>query len=192
MAMFNFAHLLGRAPSASAQDDDDKEKSKKAKARKAEDDSDDEEAEEDDDIDAEEDDDDDEAEDDKEKSRKGKKARVEEDDDDDEKDDENRDVKKGRKAERHRCAAIFASDHAAGRPALAASLAFNTTMSAKSAIAVLAGSGLETSAGRVSLDARMQHIPNVKIGADAEQSGKSASALVNKAASLYNQAAGKK
>ncbi|WP_410015815.1 hypothetical protein [Sodalis sp. C49] len=191
MAMFNFAHLLGRAPSASAQDDDDKEKSKKSKARKAEDDSDDEEAEEDDDgIDAE--DDDDEAEDDKEQSRKGKKARAEEDDDDDEKDDENRDVKKGRKAERHRCAAIFASDHAAGRPALAASLAFNTTMSAKSAIAVLAGSGLETSAGRVSLDARMQHIPNVKIGADAEQSGKSASALVNKAASLYNQAAGKK
>ncbi len=186
--MLNFAHLLGRAPSASEDNEDDKEKSKKAKSKAAEDEK---------DKEATEEEDDDEKDDDKEKSKAedgdDDDADAEDDDDEDDKEkDENKDVKKGRKAERHRCATIFASEHAAGRPSLAASLAFNTPMSAKAAINVLAGAGLEVQPGRKSLDARMQQIPNVKIGPDGSQEGKSASAVVNKATALYNQVVGKK
>lgn len=189
--MFKFAHLLGRAPSASTEDDeDDKEKSKKA--RKAEDDKDKESAEEDEDEDGKDDD-----------KKEGKKAKADDgdndddadaEDEDDEDQDEKKDVKKGRKAERDRCATIFASEHAAGRPALAASLAFNTSMPAKAAINVLAGAGLETSNGRQSLDARMQSVPNVKIGPDGSPEGKSASAnaVAQQMTSLYNSAKGKK
>jgi len=46
-------------------------------------------------------------------------------------------IAKGRKAERDRCAAIFASPHAAGREAMAAQLAFSTNLNATEAIAIL-------------------------------------------------------
>ncbi|WP_170975508.1 hypothetical protein [Martelella alba] len=187
--MFNFAHLLGRAPSAAEDDEDNKQKSKKA--RKAEDDD----RKDDDDPDASEDDDDG-KDDDKKEGKTAKRADDDDDDDpdaaddDDDDKDEDKNVKKGRKAEKSRCAAIFASQHAAGRPALAASLAFNTSMSARAAIRVLASSAPEVSTGRRSLDARMQDVPNVKLGADGGSNGKSA--LVNRATSLYNQAVGNK
>jgi hypothetical protein len=125
MSYSKFAHLMGFKKKASEDEDDDKEKGKKAKSRRAEEERDDEEnAEEEDDRedmedddsnpDAEEDDDDD-----KEQGKKAKSRRAEEDDDDEE-NDESRDVKKGRRAERKRCAAIFGSKHAAGRPDMAA------------------------------------------------------------------------
>lgn len=187
MGFLNFSHLLGRAPSASEEDEDDKEKGKRA--RKAEDDK-----KKDGDDCCEEDDD---------NKKEGKKGADDGDDDDsgddpdaeeddDEDKDEKKDVKKGRKAERDRCAAIFASQHAAGRPSLAASLAFNTNMPAKAAIGVLASSALETKPGRRSLDERMEQVKNVKIGPDGSPEGKSVSAVVNKATALYNQAKGKK
>ncbi len=190
--MFHFAHLLGRTPSASEEDDDKKEGKK---ARKAKEDKED---------DCCEEDDGDEKDDDKKEGKKAKSSRAdesdddddddadaEEDDDDDDKDDK-KEGKKARKAERDRCAKIFASQHAAGRPALAANLAFNTNMSAAAAIEVLAAASPEVSAGRKSLDARMQELPAVKIGPDGEAEGQSTSALVSRATSLYNQAKGRK
>lgn len=47
-------------------------------------------------------------------------------------------VARARSRERARCAAIFMSRHAAGNPAMAAELAFNTSLSRDEAIAVLA------------------------------------------------------
>jgi hypothetical protein len=194
MSMWNFNHLLGRGASASEDDEDDKQKSKKAKSRAEEDDKDKE--------DAEDDDQDDDKDDDKKEGKKAKSSRADDSDDDDddadaeeddEDDDEEKDKKKdAKKAERDRCARIFASKHAAGRPSLAASLAFNTPLSAKAAIAVLASSGLEVPAGRKSLDARMQELPSVTIGSDGDAGGQSTSAIVNRAATLYNEARGKK
>jgi hypothetical protein len=189
--MFKFSHLLGRAPSASEDDKDkegtdndkdkdddccddnneDKEKSKKSKKAKSShaDEGDDDDSDDDDDADAE-----------------------EEDDDEDDK-DENKDVKKGRKAERNRCATIFASKFAAGRPDMAATLAFNSTLSAKAAIEVLASAGpLQKSSKRTTLDERMQRLPAVKVGPDGESDGQSTSAVVSRATSLYNQAKGRK
>ncbi len=190
--MWNFNHLLGRASASEDDNDDNKEKSKKAKSRAEEDDKDKE--------DAEDDDQDDNKDDDKKDGKKAKSRADDSDDDDDDADaeeedddDDDKDKKKdAKKAERDRCAKIFASEYAAGRPALAASLAFNTSLSAKAAIAVLAGAGVEAPAGRKSLDERMQQVKSVKIGPDGSPEGKSASALVNKMASLYNQASGKK
>ncbi len=193
--MWNFNHLLGRGASASEDDQDDKQKSKKAKSRAEEDDKDKE--------DAEDDDQDDGKDDNKKEGKKAKSNRADDSDDDDddadveeddgdEKDDDKKEGKKARKAERDRCAKIFASQHAAGRPALAANLAFNTNMSAAAAIEVLAAASPEVSAGRKSLDARMQELPAVKIGPDGEAEGQSTSALVSRATSLYNQAKGRK
>ncbi|WP_192903221.1 hypothetical protein [Photorhabdus khanii] len=199
MAKLNFAHLLGIKKSAS-EEDDDKEKSKKAKSRRAEEeDRDEEDAEEDDDDKAEEDDpdaEDDDDQDDKDKSsKKGKKAksrRAEEDDDDENAEDDD-DKKEGRCAERKRCAAIFGSKHAAGRPDMAAHLAFNTRMSAREAISTLAAMGSVSAPRRTSLDERMQQAQQVRLGPDASQPARgSVEALVANATNLYNSVKGKK
>ncbi|MFV8985341.1 hypothetical protein [Serratia fonticola] len=197
MSNFKFAHLLGLKKKSSEEEDDGKEKSKKAKSRKAEDERDD------DDREGMEDDDDSDPddEDDGKTSKKGKKAksRNAEDDGDDadaeEDEDENRDVKKGRSAERKRCAAIFGSKAAAGRPDMAAHLAFNTELSASAAIGTLSAMGAVSPepAKKASLDDRMRQAQDVRLGPDASvaPSG-SAKALVEKAASLYNSTQGKK
>ncbi len=199
MSHFKFAHLLGLKKKASEEEDDDKEKSKKAKSRRAEEERDDEEdAEDDDDREDMEDDDDREPgaeddDDDKEKGKKAKSRRAEEDDEDAE-EDENRDVKKGRRAERKRCAAIFGSKHAAGRPDMAAHLAFNTRMSAREAIDTLAtvGAVAPQPQGRKSLDARMRESEQARLGPDGEKPATGKNALVSKMTSLYDTARGNK
>ncbi|CVA07099.1 hypothetical protein [Serratia marcescens] len=199
MSYLKFAHLLGLKKKASEEEDDDKEKSKKAKSRRAEEERDDEEdAEDDDDREDMEDDDNREpdAEDDdgdKEKGKKAKSRRAEEDDEDAE-EDENRDVKKGRRAERKRCAAIFGSKHAAGRPDMAAHLAFNTRMSAREAIDTLAtvGAVAPQPQARKSLDARMRESEQARLGPDGEKPATGKNALVSKMTSLYDTARGNK
>ncbi|HAY0633708.1 TPA: hypothetical protein JS389_003642 [Serratia marcescens] len=199
MSHFKFAHLLGLKKKASEEEDDDKEKSKKAKSRRAEEERDDEEdAEDDDDREDMEDDDDREPDaedddDDKEKGKKAKSRRAEEDDEDAE-EDENRDVKKGRRAERKRCAAIFGSKHAAGRPDMAAHLAFNTRMSAREAIDTLAtvGAVAPQQQGRKSLDARMRESEQARLGPDGDKPATGKNALVSKMTSLYDTARGNK
>lgn len=197
MSYSKFAHLMGFKKKASEDEDDDKEKGKKAKSRRAEEERDDEEdaEEEDDREDMEDDDDSDpdaEEDDDKAKGKKAKSRRAEEDDDAEE-DDENRDVKKGRRAERKRCAAIFGSKHAAGRPDMAAHLAFSTRMSASEAIGTLAtmGAVAPVKSARVSLDSRMQ-TEQVRLGPDGGKSATGKNALVSKMTSLYDTARGNK
>lgn len=203
---FSFAHLFGGA--AAAAEDDEDNKAKKAKARRAEEEDDDTGAEDDDDdTDAEGDDDDTNAEDDDDDDKpKGKsRAKRAEDDDKDEgadddgdDDDDGKDARAARRAERTRCARIFGSKHAAGNPALAASLAFNTGMSSSEAIRVMASSGTVVPAAtntsrRRSLDDRMREEGNVRLGPDNKpksQGGKAA--LAEKMTSLYNNVTGKK
>lgn len=199
MSYSKFAHLMGFKKKASEDEDDDKEKGKKAKSRRAEEERDDEEdaEEEDDREDMEDDDDSDpdaEEDDDKEKGKKAKSRRAEEDDDADaEEDDENRDVKKGRRAERKRCAAIFGSKHAAGRPDMAAHLAFNTRMSASEAIGTMAtmGAVVPVKSARVSLDSRMQ-AEQIRLGPDGSKPATGKNALVSKMTGLYDSARGAK
>lgn len=194
---FSFAHLLGLNKAAKAsraeeeeeeqnaeeeeenEEGDDKSSKKGKKAKKAnEDDPDAEEDDpdaEEDDPDAEDDDDDPDAEEDEE--------------------DENKDVKKGRKAERERCAAIFSSRHAAGRPDLAATLAFTTKLSAKEAIRVMRANGRTVTGGAVqlgqpkrqTLQDRMANEPHPKIGVNG---GKSGGSTAEKMMSLYNRTTG--
>ncbi len=196
---FSFMHLIGRNAKASEDEDD---KARKAKARKAEDDERDENAE-DDESEAEDQDDE------KENGKKGKKAKKAEGDDDDpdaeeedaegddedaEDDDDNKDVKKGRRAEQKRCARIFGSKAAAGRPDMAAHLAFNTRMSSSEAISTLkAMSAVQPVTQRASLDSRMREEQQVRVGPDAQApvSG-SANALVQKMTTLYNSNKGAK
>lgn len=198
MNKFSFAHLLGLNKSAKASRAEEEEEERDAeeeeeneedeggksskKGKKANDDKDDPDAEDDDDPDAEEDDDDPDAED--------------EDDDPDAEEDENKDVKKGRKAERERCSAIFGSKHAAGRPDLAATLAFTTRLSAKEAIRVMRANGrtvmgtlIETSGSkRKTLQERMGTVKQPKVGANGGKSG--GGSVADQMKSLYNHATG--
>lgn len=174
---------------------------RKAKGRKAEEDERDEDAEDDEDReDAEE-------QDDEKQGRKAKKAKKAEGDDDDpdaeddedaegddEDDDENKDVKKGRRAERKRCARIFGSKAAAGRPDMAAHLAFNTRMSSSEAISTLKAMGaVQPATQRPSLDSRMRAEQQVRISPDAQApAAGTAAALVHQMTSLYNSNKGAK
>lgn len=200
MNKFSFAHLLGlnKAAKASraveeeeedqnAEEEDENEEdagksSKKGKkAKKAEDDDPDAE---DDDPDAEDDEDDPDVEDD------------EDDPDAEEEEDENKDVKKGRKAERQRCAAIFSSKHAAGRPDLAATLAFTTRLSAKEAIRVMRSNGRTVMGATVelmqpkrqTLQDRMSKEPQPRVGVTGGKKGGNSTA--EKMMSLYNRNTG--
>lgn len=196
MSKFSFAHLLGLTKAAKASraaeeeeddqkaeeedenEDDDKSSKKSKKAKKAEDDDPDAE---DDDPDAEDDDPD-----------------AEDDDDDpdaEEEEDENKDVKKGRKAERQRCAAIFSSKHAAGRPDLAATLAFTTKLSANEAIRVMRANGRTVMGAAVqlgqpkrqTLQDRMANEPQPKVGVTG---GKKGNSTAERMMSLYNRTGG--
>lgn len=194
MSNFKFAHLLGLKKKSSEDESDNEEKSKKAKSRRAKEERDDEDAEDDDDREDMEGDDDtdpDAEEDEEDNGKKAKSRRAEEEDD--EEDDESRDVKKGRRAERRRCAAIFGSKHAAGRPDMAAHLAFNTRMSVSEAVGTLATMGASSPpvSGRKSLDSRMQN-ERVRLGPDGDKPVTGKNALVSKMTSLYDKSRGDK
>ncbi|MGJ7332864.1 hypothetical protein [Morganella morganii] len=198
---FTFAHLIGLGKKARASEEDENKKVRKAKGRKAEEDERDEDAEDDEDReDAEE-------QDDEKQGRKAKKAEgddddpdaeddedAEGDDEDAEDDDENKDVKKGRRAERKRCARIFGSKAAAGRPDMAAYLAFNTRMSSSEAISTLKAMGtVQPPTQRASLDSRMRAEQQVRISPDAQApAAGSAAALAQKMTGLYNSNKGAK
>ncbi len=198
---FTFVHLIGLGKKARASEEDENKKVRKAKGRKAEEDERDEDAEDDEDReDAEE-------QDDEKQGRKAKKAEgddddpdaeddedAEGDDEDAEDDDENKDVKKGRRAERKRCARIFGSKAAAGRPDMAAHLAFNTRMSSSEAISTLKAMGaVQPATQRASLDSRMRAEQQVRISPDAQAPARgSADALVQQMTRLYNSNKGAK
>lgn len=198
---FTFAHLIGLGKKARASEEDEDKKVRKAKGRKAEEDERNEDAEDDEDReDAEE-------QDDEKQGRKAKKAEgddddpdaeddedAEGDDEDAEDDDENKDVKKGRRAERKRCARIFGSKAAAGRPDMAAHLAFNTRMSSSEAISTLKAMGaVQPATQRASLDSRMRAEQQVRISPDAQAPVRgSADALVQQMTRLYNSNKGAK
>lgn len=192
---FTFAHLIGLGKKAKASEEDEDKKVRKAKVRKAEEDEHDEGAEDDENReDADEQDD----------EKQGRKAKKAEDDDDDadaegdeedaEDDDENKDVKKGRRAERKRCARIFGSKAAAGRPDMAAHLAFNTRMSSSEAIGTLKAMGaVPPATQRASLDSRMRAEQQVRISPDAQApAAGSAAALAQQMTGLYNSNKGAK
>ncbi|HHN8366736.1 hypothetical protein JA116_13230 [Morganella morganii] len=198
---FTFAHLIGLGKKARASEDDEDKKVRKAKGRKAEEDEPDEDAEDDEDREGAED------QDDEKQGRKAKKAKKAEGDDDDpdaeddedaegddEDDDENKDVKKGRRAERKRCARIFGSKAAAGRPDMAAHLAFNTRMSSSEAISTLKAMGaVQPATQRASLDSRMRAEQQVRISPDAQApAAGTAAALVHQMTNLYNSNKGAK
>ncbi|MBT0520663.1 hypothetical protein [Morganella morganii] len=192
---FTFAHLIGLGKKARASEEDEDKKVRKAKGRKAEEDERDEDAEDDEDRENAEDQDD---------EKQGRKAKKAEDDDDDadaegdeedaEDDDENKDVKKGRRAERKRCARIFGSKAAAGRPDMAAHLAFNTRMSSSEAISTLKAMGaVQPPTQRASLDSRMRAEQQVRINPDAQApAAGSAAALAQQMTGLYNSNKGAK
>lgn len=191
---FTFAHLIGLGKKARASEEDEDKKVRKAKGRKAEEDERDEDAEDDEDReDAEE-------QNDEKQGRKAKKAEGDdddpdaEDDEDAEDDDDNKDVKKGRRAERKRCARIFGSKAAAGRPDMAAHLAFNTRMSSSEAISTLKAMGaVQHATQRASLDSRMRAEQQVRISPDAQApAAGTAAALVHQMTNLYNSNKGAK
>ena len=81
--------------------------------------------------------------------------------------EESPEARKARKAENKRCAAIFASPHAANNVGLAAHFAFETRMSAKEAISALALASSGTYASKVTtLDQRMLGVKNPQVGSD--------------------------
>ncbi|EFJ8793607.1 hypothetical protein AXA14_004889 [Escherichia coli] len=193
-----FAHLLGRRAMAedednrdeNAEEEDDDKKAKKAKGRKAEDENDDPDAEENenDDPDASDDENDPDASEDEEDDEGA------EDGDDDK---EAKAVKQGRRAERRRCARIFSSQHAAGNPALAAALAFETGMSSAQAIKVMSSGGIAVQSSakptRVSLDERMASVKTIQLGRDEKPADSgSAKGRAGIMTSLYNRAKGVK
>jgi hypothetical protein len=189
-----FAHLLGLSAKR-AEEDDEGKKARRAKANE------DDENEKDDEERAEEDkrepaDDseteDEGAEDGDEEGKKAKKAkkasRADDGDDEDEEaeDEDDQKEKAARRAERARCAAIFRCGAAGVRPDMAAHLAFETSMSAKKAIAMLdvAASG---GAQRAGLSRRMSAVQNPSVGGDSAPAPsandpKSVAAMINAAA----------
>ncbi|MCA8195471.1 hypothetical protein [Burkholderia vietnamiensis] len=139
-------------------DDGDSNGSKGKKGKKAEDDDPDDKDAEDDELE----------EDDSGKGKKGKKAADDEDDERADDDDEQMRgkgaVARARLSERARCAAIMGHKAAGRNVALAASLAFNTSMSSQEAIAVLkATPGSSANADRPERAAR-----NPQLGAGGE------------------------
>jgi len=126
-----------------------------------------------------------------EEERKESKAEDSDQDDEDEEkaeEEESPEAKKARKAENKRCAAIFASPHAANNVSMAAQLAFETRLSSKEAIGVLATAPLPSTL--VALDDRMRGVKNPQVGSDASvQKDRSAStAMID----VYNKVKGKK
>ncbi len=209
-----FAHLVGGpAPLAESGDDEDAKKVQKCeqdlkkaeddlksaqeRQKKAEDDGDDDEA-------KKASEDAKKAEGDVKKARSAlKKARGEaEDDDDDDDDDEDDDgdddsdreeaSNPARLRERARCAAIFAHPAAATNVALAAQLAFRTTLPRSEAIGIMLAGGA-SAPKRKSLAERMDATPQPVVGLDAPSArAGSPEALADRVVSLYRDAKGLK
>jgi hypothetical protein len=174
-AALGFAHLLGLPAAAAASVDDDKDDKKDKKDAKAGEGGDPDEEDKDDKKDAkaaggdqDEDDKDD--------------TKAEDDEDDATAEDGESDKEKAaRQSERARCAAIFASPAAGGRPDMAAHLAFNTGMGAKAAVemlGVIAAGGASQPRG---LATRMSGvtIPNVGASAPAGKQGTGATSAAS-------------
>jgi hypothetical protein len=141
LRLMSFAHLAGLGPRAGDCEPDDKDKDGR-KGRKAE--KDDEDPSRDDQDQGRKAEDDPPAEDDNQDGRRsrgrGRKAKDDdEDDEDDDKDDDedDKDMKAARARERARCAAIFGDKAAGLNPALAASIAFGTSLPRSQAIQLL-------------------------------------------------------
>jgi len=153
-----------------AEDDDEEqpEGKRSRRAKRSEDD--------DDGKDADDDDDSKDAADDDEEQPEGKRSRraKRSDDDDDGKDAEDDDDKQemtgrsaaasARRRERERVTAILSSSHAANNPVLAVSLACDTTMTRKEAIAVLKG---QKGIGSAAPDRSSRESRNSNLGASA-------------------------
>lgn len=182
----SFAHLAGlpNGPKASADDDEDREQrdgesDEDYKARlKAMDDDEDPKKD-----DAESDDEDPKAadDDDKPKGGKAKKAKADDQDpDDDDKEELNgkSSASKARLRERERCAAIFGSKHAAGKVELACSLAFDTSLTRKEAIAVLAKTPAAAPARGGAPASRSERNPNLADNSGGDMSANSQKATV--------------
>jgi hypothetical protein len=148
-----FAHLLGVKAAAEVDDDEKKKDKEDAKAES-----------EDDEAEASAESDDDKKPEDKEKDKeaKGTKAEKEEDDDDEEK------MQAGAQRERARCAAIVA--HGINTCAIrqACAYAFDTNMSAETAIATLNATAADRKAPGSTLARRMAEVTTPKVGAAAE------------------------
>lgn len=140
---------------ADAEEEGDEPKGRKAKGRKAKDDSESDAGDEDEDADAEEDDRDVDAEE-EDPEPKGKKASG---------------FNRGYAAANKRARAIFASPAAAGRPDLAAHLAFETTMTSAEAIGVLGTVGASAPKRGRSLDERMGARREARPGSGAGATG---------------------
>lgn len=128
-AALSFAHLTGIGSARAEDDKDKKDEDKDAKRAKAEDDKKDDEPDDKKDKESAEGDDPDKKDDDDDAGA--------EDDDDEEEMRGNSAAANARRRERARCASIFASKAAGKNPALAANLAFNTSMTRKEALTVL-------------------------------------------------------
>lgn len=184
----SFAHLAGIGSRARAEDDKptDKEDEKSKKAKHADDDEPDKKDQDHEDGDAkgsraEDEKDDDKAEnddpdtdddaEDEEDDKKAKKAKAKADGDDDDSEMRgNSAAAAARRRERARCASIFASKFAAKNPALAANLAFNTSMTRKEALVVLENTP-SASSGYPDRQARN---PNLGGGSASQPSSKQA------------------
>ncbi|WP_337049761.1 hypothetical protein [Serratia fonticola] len=99
--------------------------------------------------------------------------------------------KEARMDERHRCARIFSSPHAAANPALAASLAFNTGMSSAAAIKVMTSTGMapqqDAASRRPNLDQRMREENTPRLKHDSKEGAGGVVSLV----ALCNQLKGR-
>ena len=192
----SFAHLVAPgAPKATKAEDDDAKKAEEKEVKQAEDEGDDEDAKK-----AEEPDD-------KEKGKKARKAKKakREDEDEDGDNDENEEgdddddreemqtshaSRAARLRERARCAAIFSDPAAAHNPALAAQLAFGTSLPRSEAVAVLRAGGAGAKSSR--LADRMAGVTIPPVGADAPAAaGKTGpEAIAAGIVKLYEQARG--
>jgi len=154
-----------------AEDDDDEqpEGKRSRRAKRSEDDNDGKDAEDDDDDGKDASDDDEE----QPEGKRSRRAKRSEDDDDgkDAEDDDDKQEMTGRSAaasarrrERERVTAILSSSHAANNPVLAVSLACDTTMTRKEAIAVLKG---QKGVGNAAPDRSSRESRNSNLGASA-------------------------
>jgi hypothetical protein len=178
----SFAHLTGFAKAEIPEDDDKDKKAEgddpkdqdrengNVKGRRAQ---------EDDESDkefAEYNDDEDKKDEDKAKKAKSKAEETDDDAEDDDSDEEMRGKSASaaaRRRERARCAAIFGSKAAAKNPALAANLAFNTSMTRKEALVVLESSPAPASAAYGDRAARN---PGIGAGGELQKNSRQATA----------------
>lgn len=179
MRKFGVLAGFGRNAARAAEE----EAKKKAKVAKAEEDDQDETEAEDEEDDTEED----AAEDD---DTEDGDASAEDGESDEDDEDSKQGARKARRQERKRCRAIVTSAEADGRLALACHFAFNTSMSAKSAIAGLKAAPKSEAGGKGGLAAAMAQLGNPKIGMDGKKAPQSRAGIDHRA--IYDKFNGAK